>query len=156
MNLTIYTDGAATLKKGKQSYERVSGGWAFVVYSNDVQIYSEYGGESKTTNNAMELTAILKALEWLEKQENFTNFSQCTIFSDSAYCVNIFNSWITKWENNDWTRGKKKEKIENLDLIKSIYSKLKPNIKIDKIKGHNTSAGNIMADKLAVKAKSLA
>lgn len=155
MNYAIYTDGAATMKKKNGEYIRENGGWAFVVYESGINIHQRYGGERETTNNAMELTAICEALKWLSDNKDFDGFSDCTIFSDSAYCVNIFNSWVNSWVVNGWTRGKKHEPIENVELIKEIYGMLKnmSNVKIQKVKGHATCAGNNLADKLAVKGK---
>ena len=70
-----------------------------------------------TTNNRMELVAILYALELTQtkyKQE------KCVIKSDSAYCVNMFNDWIYNWQRNGWVR-QKNQPIENLDLVKQIW-----------------------------------
>lgn len=155
MDYVIYTDGAATMKKENGQYIRVAGGWSFIVYKNGIQCYCEYGGEKETTNNAMELMAILKAIQWLETREEFSTFSQYTIFTDSSYCFNIFNSWAKNWARNGWTRGMKKQPIENLDIIKLIFSKLVEhnNIRIDKVRGHSSVAGNLLADELAKKGK---
>ena len=144
------------MKKVNGEYIRVAGGWSMIVYdSSNFRIYGEYGGEAETTNNAMELYGIWRAVNWLKEREDFTNFSEATIMSDSAYCVNIFNDWAKKWEANGWTRGRKHEPIENLTIIKNIYALLKemPAIKIQKVKGHSTTAGNNLADKYAVQGK---
>ena len=156
MNYTIYSDGAATMKKINGQYVRENGGWAMIVYdTSNIRICGKYGGDTETTNNAMELYGIYQALLWLKGREDFTSFSNATIFSDSAYCVNIFNDWAKKWEINGWTRGRKHEPIENLTAIKTIYSLLKemPMVKIQKVKGHANTAGNNLADKYAVQGK---
>jgi ribonuclease HI len=78
--------------------------------------YIHSGKEKNTTNNRMELTALLCALDLTQtkyKQE------KCIIKSDSAYCVNMFNQWIYNWHQNDWVRPKN-QSIENLDLVKQI------------------------------------
>ena len=103
---------------------------------------------NNTTNNRMEMTAILHALELTQ-----TRYKQdkCTIKSDSAYCVNMFNDWIYQWNHNGWTRYKN-QPIENLDLVKQIweYCKLEwPNFTVEKVKGHNGLLGNEVADLLA-------
>ena len=155
-NYTIYTDGAATMKKVNGEYTRVAGGWSMIVYdAGNFRIFGEYGGEAETTNNAMELYGIYRALKWLKEREDFTDFSNATIMSDSAYCVNIFNDWIKKWEANGWTRGRKHEPIENLTAIKNIYALLQdmPMVKIQKVKGHAINTGNNLADKYAVQGK---
>lgn len=156
MNFNIYTDGAATMKKVNGEYVRVAGGWSTIVYDDcGCRICGFYGGNPETTNNAMELYGIYQALLWLKGREDFTSFSNATIFSDSAYCVNIFNDWIKKWEANDWTRGRKHEPIENLTAIRAIYALLKemPMVKIQKVKGHATTVGNNLADRYAVQGK---
>lgn len=156
MNYNIYCDGAATMKKVNGEYVRVAGGWSMLVYDpSNFRIYGEYGGEAETTNNAMELYGIYRALKWLEAREDFTDFSEAVIMSDSAYCVNIFNDWVKKWAANGWTRGRKHEPIENLTAIKSIYTILQnmPMVRIEKVKGHANNAGNNLADKYAVQGK---
>lgn len=155
-NYTIFSDGAATMKKVNGEYVRVAGGWSMIVYDGgNCRIDGKYGGEMETTNNYMELYAIYQALLWLKFRDDFNNFSSATIMSDSAYCVNIFNDWADKWYANGWTRGRKHEPIENLEIIKKIYFMLKdyPTIKIQKVKGHSTVAGNNLADKYAVQGK---
>ena len=154
MNYTIYCDGAATMKKVGGEYVRENGGWAMVVYDGgNCRIYGEYGGDMGTTNNAMELHAIYNALIWLRNKNDI--FASHTIFSDSAYCVQIFNDWVKSWEKNGWTRGRKKEPIENLTAIQAIYRLLKemPNVKIQKVKGHANCVGNNIADRYAVQGK---
>ena len=76
---------------------------------------------------------------------------QCIIKSDSAYCVNMFNDWIYSWQRNGWVRPKNAE-IKNLDLIKQIWEYCTldfPNFRVEKVKGHSTVIGNIIADYLA-------
>lgn len=155
MNYVIYSDGAATMKKENNEYQRCAGGHAFVVYHNSVIVHKESNGSPKSTNNEQELLAIRDALLWLKGNTNFDSFSNAVIYSDSAYCVNIFNSWINSWIKNNWTRGKKHEPIENLSIIQEIYGLLKEmgNVEIEKVKGHSNCAGNIIADELAVEAK---
>lgn len=155
MNYTIYCDGAATMKKINGSYVRCAGGHAFIVYQNGINVFEFSDGVRETTNNEQELLAIRDSLKWLKENSNFDSFSEATIFSDSAYCVNIFNRWIEAWKENEWTRGRKHEPIENLEIIKEIYFMLKElkNVKIEKVKGHSTCVGNNLADKLAVEAK---
>lgn len=155
MDYTIYCDGAATMRKKGEEYIRCAGGHAFVVYENGIKIYEESDGSYSSTNNEQELLGIYDALKWLSKNELFDSFSGATIYSDSAYCVNIFNNWIKSWIANNWTRGKKREAIENLGIIRDIQGLLydMPNVKIAKVKGHDNSAGNNRADQLAVEAK---
>lgn len=154
----IYTDGAATMKKVNGEYVRENGGWAFVILNNkDECIYSGSGGQQETTNNAMELMAIHNGIQ------RFLTFGyrgkNVEICSDSAYCINIFTSWIKGWKANGWTRGKKHEPIENLEIIKAIDKLIEEcnrcfvGIIFTKVKGHAGNKWNEKVDKLAVKEK---
>ena len=152
MYYNIYCDGAATMKKINDEYVRCAGGYGVVIYNNDNIIIQQLSGAAaQTTNNEQELTAILKALEWLN---GCGEYAAATIYSDSAYCVNIFTQWAEGWAARGWTR-KGNKPIENCELIKKIYFMLKEmsNVKFQKVKGHDKCVGNILADELAVKAK---
>ena len=147
--IKIYTDGACSGNPGP-------GGWSVVIASGEkVKVLS--GHEIETTNNRMELTAILNALEWCVKKE----ISNVEIYSDSAYVVNAINQfWIKKWLANGWTNSKKEE-VKNSDLWKRfIYYNKQVKAKFIKVKGHSKDTLNEMADKRAVeesiKAKYLA
>lgn len=153
-----YTDGAATMKKDNEKYIRVVGGWSYVKIRNGHINYVSYGGELEATNNSMELYAIYAALR--DCKEKHKTATKITIYTDSAYCFNIYTNWAKNWENNDWTRGKKREKIENVDLIKSTWTILKElnsflEIDFKKVKGHSNNKYNELADKYAVKGKEL-
>lgn len=158
MKYTLYTDGAATMRKVNGEYVREAGGWGYVILdTNGEKLISEYGGESATTSNAMELTAILNALR------RFNTFGETgmevEICSDSAYCIGIFTSWIEGWKANGWTRGKKHEPIENVNIIKDIDAAIAEanrrfnSIIFTKIKGHAGNKWNEYVDELAVKGK---
>jgi ribonuclease HI len=153
----IYCDGAATMKQVNGKYERCNGGWAFARVENNKVTYWENGRQLNTTNNAMELFAILSALWYcINKDIKGTGIE---IYCDSAYCVNIFSSWIEGWKRNGWTRGKKHEPIENVEIIKEIDDVLEQierrfcTINWVKVKGHNGNEWNEYVDKLAVKGK---
>lgn len=147
--MEIYTDGACTLNKVNGNYEHGPGGWAFVAIDDNGEIiHTENGGSPSTTNNEQELMAIYRALDYAKKQEDVV------IYSDSAYCINIFTQWAAAWERNGWTRGKKHEPILNLELIKNIYYLLKDmNVTFVKVKGHASNKYNCYVDSLAVAAK---
>lgn len=148
---TIYCDGAASMKCVNGEYIRENGGWAWAaIDDNDNLIESDYGGEKGVSNNRMELMSILMALRKYNDNISF----HC----DSAYCVNMLKpgGWVYGWVKNDWTRGKKHEPIENIEIIKEIYSYLEKSKNIDfiKVKGHSGEKDwNDYVDKLAVKAK---
>lgn len=147
--MIVYTDGAATIKCINGEYQRENGGWAWAaIDENDNLIKADFGGKENTTNNYMELMAILNALRTFKKD--------LTIYSDSAYCVNMLKpgGWIYGWERNRWTRGKKHEPIENLEIIKEIWGYLGNNIEFIKVKGHACDDDwNAFVDKLAVEGK---
>ena len=152
-NLIAYTDGACTLNttdKNGNSYG--NGGYGLVIMENDNIIYTYNQGSHNTTNNAEELKGIAAAINFCKK----TNKKfQLQIYSDSAYCVNIFSgpTWAKGWEKNNWTRAKN-QPIKNLKLVKFIWEDVKKgNITISKVKGHSSNIYNNMADQLAVEAK---
>ena len=150
--IKIYSDGAATMTCINGEYLNGPGGWAWaLIDDNNNIVKANYGGEKETTNNRMELMAILNALNTYKDKD-------ITIYSDSAYCVNMLkdNGWIYNWKNNGWTRGKKHEPIENLDIVKSLYEHIiSRNILFVKVAGHSTNELNNYVDKLAVQAKKL-
>lgn len=152
-DLVAYTDGACTLNttdKNGNSYG--IGGYGIVIIENNNIIYTYNQSNNNTTNNAEELKAIAAAINYCKKIN--TKF-KLQIYSDSAYCVNIFSGpiWAKGWERNNWTRAKK-QPIKNLELIKYIWEDVKKyNIIISKVKGHSDNKYNEMADRLAVEAK---
>lgn len=156
MAILLYTDGAATMRKENGEYVREAGGWAFAeVDCNDNVLYFANGHFDKSTNNECELTAINKAIKYgIGKNKAGKTKEDIVIYSDSAYCINIFTQWAKNWESNGWTRGKKHEKIENLGIIKDTWELLKNNIVVFvKVKGHSNNKINNFVDKLAVEAK---
>ena len=145
--LYIYIDGSCK-SNGK---ENSNGGFGIVVFNNNnilIDAYCEYF--TNVTNNQMELKAFLKTFELLNtKYKN----QKATIYSDSAYCVNILNSWIYSWSQNGW-KNSKKETIKNLDIILSLYEYYNINffinqIYIIKVDGHKGLVGNELSDALA-------
>ncbi|MBZ4664765.1 ribonuclease HI [Mahella sp.] len=134
--VTIYTDGACTNNPGP-------GGWAAILNYKDC-IKEIYGGEPLTTNNRMELTAAIKALEALKEP--------CCVelYSDSAYLINAFNQhWVNKWMRNGWkTTGG--DPVENKDLWERLIELTKMHdIKWVKVKGHSNNEYNNRCDELA-------
>jgi len=145
MEVKIYTDGACVGNPGP-------GGWAAVILT-DKDKKQIFGGEKLTTNNRMELTAAIKALEYCsEKEGNQPSLKQILIYTDSSYVKEGITVWINKWEKNNWKTADKKN-VKNVDL----WKKLKELIKINKvdwywIKGHSKDPMNDLADELAKKA----
>ncbi len=134
--VTIYTDGACSGNPGP-------GGWAAVL------IYGEHkkeisGGCRETTNNIMELTAILEALKALKTE------CEVELYSDSAYSVNAFNQgWIYNWIKKGWKTADKKE-VKNKEIWQEIYDLTKRHkVTFNKVKGHSDVELNNRCDELA-------
>ena len=146
--LNIYTDGACSGNPGP-------GGWAFIIPQENDNPIVQTGGYVKTTNNMMELQALLEALKYCNQLS-----PQCvTIYTDSAYIANCFNQkWYIKWQQNGWISSSK-ELVKNKGQWEDIlyyYNLLTDNdfiINIEKIKGHSDNIYNQMADKYAVSAR---
>ncbi len=133
--VVLYTDGACSGNPGK-------GGWcAILMYNGKEKILS--GGEKETTNNRMELTAVINGLSAL-KESCLVN-----VYSDSAYVVNAFiNKWIDKWKINGWKSSK--GQVLNIDLWqKLLFLTEKHEIKWFKVKGHADNKFNNKCDQYA-------
>lgn len=138
-DVDIYTDGACSGNPGP-------GGWAAILkYKTHKKEIS--GFESKTTNNRMELTAVIKALEMLKES------CSVSIYSDSKYfCDAILKGWAKKWKENNWKRGKNGPAL-NCDLWDTLLKLLdNHDVKIYWVKGHAGHPENERCDKLAVSA----
>ena len=132
----IYTDGACSGNPGP-------GGWGAVLCYNGVQKEIS-GGERDTTNNRMELYAVIAALSALNQP------CEVTLLSDSAYAVNAFNrGWIEAWEKNGWKTADKKD-VLNQDLWKKLLDLTRVHkVTFVKVKGHADNALNNRCDELA-------
>ena len=138
----IYIDGACVGNPGP-------GGWAAIILFEDKK-KEIFGGEKSTTNNRMELTAAIKALEYfaeLEKKE-----TSLKIFTDSNYVKDGITAWIHKREKNNWKTADKKN-VKNVDLWKRL-KELTQSKQIEWfwVKGHSDNPMNDLADSLAKKA----
>ena len=139
---TYYTDGSTS----NNGYSNSFGGWGVVeIDENNNIVWQDQGNKAPTTNNEMELTAILKALEHISQEE--VNFIKPIIYSDSAYCVNLINTWMYNWERNGWRRPGDQE-VKNLELIKQIFELAKI-ADIRKVAGHSGIEWNEYVDRLA-------
>ena len=140
MNKIFYTDGACSGNPGP-------GGYAVVSLEENELVYSYVEDFQHTTNNRMELMAILHVMKLAaEDKEN-----DYLVYSDSAYAINCLINWCPVWAKNNWTR-KGNKPILNLELIQemySIYLKIKDRITIIKIGGHKGVLGNELADALS-------
>ncbi len=101
MEIKIYTDGACVGNPGP-------GGWAAIIIEEN-KVKKLFGGEKLTTNNRMELTAAIKALEYfVSKNENQLSLEYIKIFTDSNYVKDGITIWINNWEKNSWKTTDKK------------------------------------------------
>jgi len=147
--INYYTDGAF-------SYKTEMGGWAFVCVENDNVIDEVSGYEPYSTNNRMELTALLGVLEQIN--DYIPGTFEFNIYTDSAYIERAFNEgWFKNWMRNGWRTADKQE-VKNQDLWKRIvalYIKLtnKYPLHIVKVEAHKDNKWNNYADLLAVKAR---
>lgn len=146
MRVRIFTDGACSENPGP-------GGWA-VVFNTENKCHTFSGNEQSTTNNRMELRAVIEAFrKILEKSKKPDNLFE--LFSDSAYVVNAINShWVEVWQKNNW-KTSKCEDVKNKDLweefikLRSEVNAKGIHVSIVKIKGHAGNTFNELVDKLA-------
>ena len=141
--MKIYTDGSAHPNPGP-------GGFGIVVFDDDHNYLKSLSEQVPyTTNNEMELKAILFALKIFGTQANQDFIQPPTVYTDSAYAYNIYTNWMYNWEKNDWLKADGK-KPENLEIIKDYFNESKNKIiDLRKIAGHSNILGNELADKLA-------
>ena len=133
--VVIYTDGACRGNPG-------NGGWGAILNYQD-QKKEIKGFASNTTNNIMELTAVIKSIELLKEP------CQITVFTDSKYVQNGISTWIHGWKKNGWkTSNKKSVKNKNLWLALDDQA-AKHNISWEWVKGHSGHPLNERADELA-------
>ena len=145
MEIKIYTDGACVGNPGP-------GGWAAIILLENEK-KELFGGEKLTTNNRMELTAAIKALEYCkEQEEKQLSLKQIKIYTDSTYLKEGITVWINNWEKNNWKTADKKN-VKNIDLWKRLKELVKSNqVEWNWVKGHSEDPMNDLADKLEKKA----
>lgn len=132
----LYTDGACSGNPGKGGYGGI------LIYGEHTKEYSGYNPD--TTNNRMEITAVIEGLKMLKEPV------ELNIYSDSAYVVNAFElGWLENWQSNGWrTSGKKP--VQNVELWQELLEKLAPHtVTWHKVKGHADNEYNNRCDKLA-------
>ena len=136
--IDIYTDGACSGNPGK-------GGWGVYLKIDNEEIEFN-GSQDNTTNNRMELTAVIEALKYLKNKSNIN------LFTDSKYVMQGIEEWIYNWKKNNW-KTSRKEPVKNkelwieLDKLVSLH-----NIQWKWVKGHSGDYGNERADYLATTA----
>ena len=143
INIEIYTDGSL-----KKTGHFTFGGWAFLVVQDTKLLYYNSGSEYNTTNQRMELTAIKKALAYINNIRR--KCEKIIIYSDSAYAINCYlQEWYIKWQHNGWVNSKG-EDVANKDLWMEIIPFF-DNFWYDfrKVAGHAGNFYNEECDRLA-------
>ncbi|AJD48375.1 RNase H [Isoalcanivorax pacificus W11-5] len=131
----MYTDGACRGNPGP-------GGWGVLLRYGTVQ-KTLHGGEPQTTNNQMELTAVIKGLEALKQP------CQVVLYTDSKYVLEGITKWIHGWKRNGW-RTASKSPVKNGELWQRLdQAAARHSIEWRWVKGHSGDAGNERADQLA-------
>ena len=139
--MEVYTDGAC---KGNPGV----GGWGVYIINGD-DSFELFGGEEYTTNNKMELIAVIKALQFVK--DKYKN-EEVEINTDSKYVKNGIESWIKKWKQNGW-RTVNKKPVKNIELWQELDDLVSfcTNISWKWVRGHCGNIGNEKADELANK-----
>lgn len=139
--MIAYTDGSAHPNPGP-------GGYGVVLLDDNENLITTFNRhKEKTTNNEMELAAIICAASFAKHYNK-----PLIIYCDSAYAIGCLSNWMYSWERNGWIKSDNKIP-ENLELIKYFYENHKDdNITFIKVKGHTGNKWNEMADKLATSA----
>lgn len=147
MKTRVFTDGACSKNPGP-------GGWA-IVFNTEKECFVVSGNEKETTNNRMELKAVIEALKKIEEISCWRTDEGFELYSDSAYVVNsINNHWIEKWQSNSWKTTMGRD-VKNRDLWEAFIELRKRlnsfgvMVEIFKVKGHSGDSFNELADGLA-------
>ena len=134
--ITIYTDGACSGNPG-------IGGWGVVILENNKEDTFLNGGNDNTTNNRMELTAVIEALKYFEDRQIIT------LITDSKYVKDGIQSWIQNWKKNGWKTAAKKP-VKNKELWIELDQLIsRHTISWEWVKGHAGNKHNEQADYLA-------
>jgi len=132
----VFTDGSSIPNPGP-------GGWGAVYVRGGSVVAQSHGRDPATTNNRMELTALINAFELVPAGV------AATVYTDSKLAVSTINEWAAGWEKLGWKR--KTGAIQNLDLIKVLYAKARarPEVRLEWIRAHNGTRWNEYADSLS-------
>jgi len=132
----VFTDGSCEGNPGP-------GGWGVVWVEDDRVIAEQHGRDSATTNNRMELRALITAFQLLPAD------AELPVYSDSELCVKTLNEWAAGWEKRGWRR--KSGPIANLELVQELWAlkNAHPGVRVQWIRAHDGSRWNEYADALA-------
>lgn len=140
--LEIFTDGSSLGNPGP-------GGWGAVVVSDGKIIYELGGYDKQTTNNRMELQAVIESLKYISHKSDL--YEEVVIHADSAYVLGGITLWVFSWEKNGWRKADKKP-VLNQDLWQELLTltrSYKGKIAWAKVKGHSGHVYNERADVIA-------
>ena len=132
----VFTDGSSIPNPGP-------GGWGYVHVVDGKVVSQKHGHDEDTTNNRMELTALIEAFKALPLDATID------VYTDSNLCVQTVNQWAKSWKQNNWRR--KTGPIANLELVQELYAlaEQRPGVKLQWIKAHNGWLWNEYADALS-------
>lgn len=132
----VFTDGSAQPNPGP-------GGWGAVYVVDGAAVDQSHGHEPDTTNNRMELTALIAGVDLVP------GGVATTVYTDSQLCVDTITKWAPAWEARGWRR--KAGPVANVDLVKALYERMaqRPELKLAWIRAHNGARWNEYADSLA-------
>ncbi|MCA9129459.1 MAG: ribonuclease HI [Planctomycetales bacterium] len=142
-HVELYTDGACSRNPGP-------GGWAFIL--RDVRTRKELtgsGGESDSTNNRMEMKAVIEGLKALKKR------CRVSLYSDSSYVLQGLQTWMHGWKKKGWVRmeGKRTKPIKNVELWQELDLLVaRHSISFHHVRGHSGHPENERCDEMAVAA----
>ena len=142
-NVQLFTDGACRGNPGP-------GGWAYILRHPASRTEKEAsGGQAETTNNQMELQAVISGLSALNKR------SRVEVITDSVYVAKGSSEWMPKWKANDWQRreGKRFKPVKNVDMWRQLDELLSQHeVRFTVVRGHSGHSENERCDELAVAA----
>ena len=143
-NITIHTDGACSGNPGP-------GGFGAVIQVDGQDWLTVTGGDPATTNNRMEISAVIESLRALNSVSEFAETPRVTVRSDSKYVIDAFNQgWIQGWQRNGW-RNAKKQDVANQELWQNLLQEIQGrNISWEWVRGHSGDPMNELCDQLAV------
>lgn len=143
--LETYTDGpqSGVFTDGSSNPNPGPGGWGAVYVVDGEVVAQDHGHDPETTNNRMELMALIKAAALVPEG------TPATVYSDSNLCVNTITQWAAGWKKRGWKR--KTGPVENLDLVKEAYEiyAARPELELQWIKAHSGNRWNEYADSLS-------
>lgn len=144
--ISIYTDGSCLGNPGP-------GGWCYILTTKERKSkIIDSDGAANTTNNRMELQALLEAMKRIESIITINENTKISVYSDSQYVINIFKKgWADNWNSTGWQKGSSGKIIKNKDIIQPLYKYVKQykDIQFFWVKGHDENELNNLCDKNA-------